>query len=81
MVYSLPVLMNIISNYYLYHSNVTESIQVWNTPLSSLTELIPPTAQHSFSFQIQASETQVQLLYSFSKTKVDSQLHSIIVTP
>ncbi|XP_057392440.1 cholesterol transporter ABCA5 isoform X3 [Balaenoptera acutorostrata] len=32
MVYSLPVLMNIISNYYLYHSNVTESIQVWNTP-------------------------------------------------
>ncbi|XP_033703106.1 cholesterol transporter ABCA5 isoform X2 [Tursiops truncatus] len=32
MVYSLPVLMNIISNYYLYHSNVTESIQIWNTP-------------------------------------------------
>nr|XP_058904346.1 cholesterol transporter ABCA5 isoform X3 [Kogia breviceps] len=32
MVYSLPVLMNIISNYYLYRSNVTESIRVWNTP-------------------------------------------------
>lgn len=32
MVYSLPVLMNIISNYYLHHENVTESIQVWNTP-------------------------------------------------
>ncbi|XP_032472854.1 ATP-binding cassette sub-family A member 5 isoform X3 [Phocoena sinus] len=32
MVYSLPVLMNIISNYYLYHSNVTERIQIWNTP-------------------------------------------------
>ncbi|XP_049715382.1 cholesterol transporter ABCA5 isoform X2 [Elephas maximus indicus] len=32
MVYSLPVLMNIISNYYLYHLNVTESIQIWSTP-------------------------------------------------
>ncbi|XP_036195104.1 ATP-binding cassette sub-family A member 5 isoform X4 [Myotis myotis] len=32
MVYALPVLMNIISNYYLYQLNVTESIQVWNTP-------------------------------------------------
>ncbi|XP_060058636.1 cholesterol transporter ABCA5 isoform X3 [Erinaceus europaeus] len=32
MVYCLPVLMNIISNYYLYRANVTESIQIWNTP-------------------------------------------------
>ncbi|XP_045426719.1 cholesterol transporter ABCA5 isoform X2 [Pipistrellus kuhlii] len=32
MVYALPVLMNIISNYYLYQLNVTETIQVWNTP-------------------------------------------------
>ncbi|XP_007957883.1 cholesterol transporter ABCA5 [Orycteropus afer afer] len=32
MVYSLPVLMNIISNYYLYHLNVTETIQIWSTP-------------------------------------------------
>ncbi|XP_006872355.1 PREDICTED: ATP-binding cassette sub-family A member 5 [Chrysochloris asiatica] len=32
MIYSLPVLMNIISNYYLYHLNVTESIQIWSTP-------------------------------------------------
>ncbi|KAJ8787003.1 hypothetical protein J1605_023258 [Eschrichtius robustus] len=39
MVYSLPVLMNIISNYYLYHSNVTESIQVWNTPFVQVSKL------------------------------------------
>lgn len=32
MVYSLPVMMNIISNYYLYHLNVTEAIQIWSTP-------------------------------------------------
>ncbi|XP_044794440.2 cholesterol transporter ABCA5 isoform X2 [Bubalus bubalis] len=41
MVYSLPVLMNIISNYYLYHSNVTESIQVWNTPFfQEITDIV-----------------------------------------
>ncbi|XP_068386834.1 cholesterol transporter ABCA5 isoform X3 [Eschrichtius robustus] len=41
MVYSLPVLMNIISNYYLYHSNVTESIQVWNTPfVQEITDIV-----------------------------------------
>ena len=39
MVYSLPVLMNIISNYYLYHSNVTESIQVWNTPFFQVSKV------------------------------------------
>lgn len=32
MVYCLPVMMNIISNYYLYHLNVTEAIQTWSTP-------------------------------------------------
>uniref|UniRef100_A0A8D1QD88 Cholesterol transporter ABCA5 n=1 Tax=Sus scrofa TaxID=9823 RepID=A0A8D1QD88_PIG len=41
MVYSLPVLMNIISNYYLYHLNVTESIQVWNTPfIQEITDIV-----------------------------------------
>ncbi|TKC49185.1 hypothetical protein EI555_000338 [Monodon monoceros] len=41
MVYSLPVLMNIISNYYLYHSNVTESIQIWNTPfVQGITDIV-----------------------------------------
>ncbi|KAK2507816.1 hypothetical protein MC885_014421 [Smutsia gigantea] len=41
MVYSLPVLMNIISNYYLYHLNVTESIQVWNTPFfQEITDIV-----------------------------------------
>ncbi|XP_058904342.1 cholesterol transporter ABCA5 isoform X1 [Kogia breviceps] len=41
MVYSLPVLMNIISNYYLYRSNVTESIRVWNTPfVQGITDIV-----------------------------------------
>ncbi|KAF3817316.1 hypothetical protein GH733_011716, partial [Mirounga leonina] len=41
MVCSLPVLMNIISNYYLYHLNVTESIQVWNTPFfQEITDIV-----------------------------------------
>nr|XP_020039050.1 ATP-binding cassette sub-family A member 5 isoform X2 [Castor canadensis] len=41
MVYSLPVLMNIISNYYLYHLNVTETIQVWNTPFfQEITDIV-----------------------------------------
>ncbi|XP_032472853.1 ATP-binding cassette sub-family A member 5 isoform X2 [Phocoena sinus] len=41
MVYSLPVLMNIISNYYLYHSNVTERIQIWNTPfVQGITDIV-----------------------------------------
>ncbi|KAG8505138.1 ATP-binding cassette sub-family A member 5, partial [Galemys pyrenaicus] len=41
MVYSLPVLMNIISNYYLYRENVTESIQVWNTPFfQEITDIV-----------------------------------------
>lgn len=31
--------MNIISNYYLYHLNVTESIQVWNTPFFQVSKL------------------------------------------
>lgn len=39
MVYSLPVLINIISNYYLYHSNVTERIQIWNTPFVQVSRL------------------------------------------
>ncbi|XP_069916492.1 cholesterol transporter ABCA5 isoform X4 [Oryctolagus cuniculus] len=41
MVYSLPVLMNIISNYYLYHLNVTETIQIWNTPFfQEITDIV-----------------------------------------
>ncbi|XP_028935962.1 ATP-binding cassette sub-family A member 5 isoform X1 [Ornithorhynchus anatinus] len=32
MIYSLPVLMNIISNSMLYHLNVTEEIHIWSTP-------------------------------------------------
>ncbi|KAM5213439.1 cholesterol transporter ABCA5 isoform 2-T4 [Hipposideros larvatus] len=41
MVYSLPVLMNIISNYYLYNLNVTESIQIWNTPFfQEITDIV-----------------------------------------
>ncbi|XP_023614814.1 ATP-binding cassette sub-family A member 5 isoform X5 [Myotis lucifugus] len=41
MVYALPVLMNIISNYYLYQLNVTESIQVWNTPFfQEITDIV-----------------------------------------
>uniref|UniRef100_A0A8D2BEU3 Cholesterol transporter ABCA5 n=1 Tax=Sciurus vulgaris TaxID=55149 RepID=A0A8D2BEU3_SCIVU len=41
MVYSLPVLMNIISNYYLYHLNVTETIQIWSTPFfQEITDIV-----------------------------------------
>ncbi|XP_045426721.1 cholesterol transporter ABCA5 isoform X4 [Pipistrellus kuhlii] len=41
MVYALPVLMNIISNYYLYQLNVTETIQVWNTPFfQEITDIV-----------------------------------------
>uniref|UniRef100_A0A670YBI1 Cholesterol transporter ABCA5 n=1 Tax=Pseudonaja textilis TaxID=8673 RepID=A0A670YBI1_PSETE len=32
MIHSLPVMMNIISNFYLYSSNITEKIQVWSNP-------------------------------------------------
>ncbi|KAL7989592.1 hypothetical protein Chor_012258 [Crotalus horridus] len=32
MIHSLPVMMNIISNFYLYNSNITEKIQVWSNP-------------------------------------------------
>ncbi|KAM6163045.1 cholesterol transporter ABCA5 [Rhynchocyon petersi] len=41
MLYSLPVLMNIISNYYLYNLNVTESIQIWSTPfIQEITDIV-----------------------------------------
>ncbi|XP_045155423.1 cholesterol transporter ABCA5 [Echinops telfairi] len=41
MVYSLPVLMNIISNYRLYNLNVTENIQVWSTPFfQEITDIV-----------------------------------------
>nr|XP_048302071.1 cholesterol transporter ABCA5 isoform X2 [Myodes glareolus] len=41
MVYSLPVMMNIISNYYLYHLNVTEAIQIWSTPfIQEITDIV-----------------------------------------
>nr|XP_023416826.1 ATP-binding cassette sub-family A member 5 [Cavia porcellus] len=41
MVHSLPVLLNIISNYYLYHLNVTENIQVWSTPFfQEITDIV-----------------------------------------
>ncbi|KFO26306.1 ATP-binding cassette sub-family A member 5 [Fukomys damarensis] len=41
MVHSLPVLMNIISNYYLYHLNVTETIQIWSTPFfQEITDIV-----------------------------------------
>ncbi|XP_006886314.1 PREDICTED: ATP-binding cassette sub-family A member 5 isoform X1 [Elephantulus edwardii] len=41
MVHSLPVLMNIISNYYLYHLNVTENIQIWSTPFfQEITDIV-----------------------------------------
>ncbi|XP_050618332.1 LOW QUALITY PROTEIN: cholesterol transporter ABCA5 [Macaca thibetana thibetana] len=41
MVYSLPILVNIISNYYLYHLNVTETIQIWSTPFfQEITDIV-----------------------------------------
>ncbi|KAM6175512.1 cholesterol transporter ABCA5 [Erethizon dorsatum] len=41
MVHSLPVLMNIISNYYLYHLNVTETIEIWSTPFfQEITDIV-----------------------------------------
>uniref|UniRef100_M0RA83 ATP binding cassette subfamily A member 5 n=1 Tax=Rattus norvegicus TaxID=10116 RepID=M0RA83_RAT len=41
MVYSLPVMMNIISNYYLYHLNVTDTIQIWSTPfIQEITDIV-----------------------------------------
>ncbi|XP_055982942.1 cholesterol transporter ABCA5 [Sorex fumeus] len=41
MVYSLPVLMNMISNYYLYRANITERIQIWNTPFfQEITDIV-----------------------------------------
>nr|AAM90895.1 ATP-binding cassette transporter sub-family A member 5 [Mus musculus] len=41
MVYCLPVMMNIISNYYLYHLNVTEAIQTWSTPfIQEITDIV-----------------------------------------
>ncbi|XP_034268593.1 cholesterol transporter ABCA5-like isoform X1 [Pantherophis guttatus] len=32
MIHSLPVMMNIISNFYLYSANITEKIEVWSNP-------------------------------------------------
>uniref|UniRef100_F7GN02 Cholesterol transporter ABCA5 n=1 Tax=Callithrix jacchus TaxID=9483 RepID=F7GN02_CALJA len=41
MVYSLPILVNIISNYYLYHLNMTETIQIWSTPFfQEITDIV-----------------------------------------
>ncbi|XP_053425645.1 cholesterol transporter ABCA5 isoform X3 [Nycticebus coucang] len=41
MVYSLPVLMNIISNYYLYRLNVNETIEIWSTPFfQEITDIV-----------------------------------------
>ncbi|XP_051851181.1 cholesterol transporter ABCA5 [Antechinus flavipes] len=41
MIYSLPVLMNVISNSILYHLNVTENIQIWSTPFfQEITDIV-----------------------------------------
>ncbi|XP_044528119.1 cholesterol transporter ABCA5 [Gracilinanus agilis] len=41
MIYSLPVLMNVISNSILYHLNATENIQIWSTPFfQEITDIV-----------------------------------------
>uniref|UniRef100_A0A2D4LJI6 Cholesterol transporter ABCA5 n=3 Tax=Micrurus TaxID=8634 RepID=A0A2D4LJI6_9SAUR len=41
MIHSLPVMMNIISNFYLYSLNITEKIQVWSNPFfQEITDIV-----------------------------------------